>query len=266
MCCPPEVRAQISRLGDPKGSLDSFFTRFKEQLGAEFPSKNSVHFAMNRSFDVRPDFLSVSEKVSLFSVAIAVNTPSSEISHILVRLRQGDLLAEHQLIEAVHIQLYQIAQCKLKTESDANSLQATALVNEVWLRLVDKEGGMPTWENQRHFFGAASLAMQRILVELYRKRSTLKRGGGRKQQLIELDELSEKEHYVDDDLEALNQGLQELEKIDPIASELVRLRYYAGLSLSATAEIMGLSQQEAGGLWRYAKNWLKAFIRDSNIG
>ncbi len=147
-------------------------------------------------------------------------------------------------------------------ETGPQTLTATALVHEAWLR-VSKEGG-PQWESRRHFFGAAAQAMRRILINRARDKARLKRGGGDLQR-VDLDALSDEATVLmapapDDELLAVDEALDELTAEDPVAGEIVRLRYFAGLTWPEIAELTGLPLRELNRQWAYARAWLRAAI------
>jgi RNA polymerase sigma factor (TIGR02999 family) len=142
---------------------------------------------------------------------------------------------------------------RLAHEKPGQTLQATALVHEAYLRLVDVDGA-PHWNSRRHFFAAAAEAMRRILVERARARSSRKRGGGRKR--VDVDGLTVACPERPDDLLALDEALSRLAQVEPQAAELVHLRYFAGQTMSAAADLLGLSLRSTHRLWAYAKAWL----------
>lgn len=179
----------------------------------------------------------------------------TDVTHILSQIEQGDPSAADQLLPLVYDELRKLAAAKLAGEKPGQTLQATALVHEAYMRLVDVEKAQH-WNSRGHFFGAAAEAMRRILVEQARRKRSLKRGGGRER----LD-LSQVDCEIDGpqlDLLALNQALEKLEAIDSQKAELVKLRFFAGLSKQQAAEAMGISTSTADNYWAYAKCWLRA--------
>lgn len=174
----------------------------------------------------------------------------SDLSDILASLEQGDETAPERLAEAVYGELRRLAAAKLARERPDHTLQPTALVNEAWLRL----SGNATWENRRHFFGAAAEAMRRILVERARRRSRLKHGGAHRRQPIDEVVLATEEGSVD--LLALDEALLKLAGEDARKAELVKLRHFAGLSIVEAAEVLDVSKATADRWWAYARAFL----------
>ena len=177
----------------------------------------------------------------------------SEVTRILSDIEQGDPTAAEQLLPLVYDELRRLAAQKLGREKPGQTLQATALVHEAYLRLVDL-GRAQHWNSRRHFFAAAAEAMRRILVERARARGSLKRGGGRER--LDLDDLTVASPERPDDLLALDEALAGLAAVEPQAAELVHLRYFAGQTMSAAADLLGLSLRSTHRLWAYAKAWL----------
>jgi len=178
----------------------------------------------------------------------------ADVTRILNAIEQGDAGATEKLLPLVYEELRLLAAQKLSQEPPGQTLQATALVHEAYVRLV--EGGCEDWNSRGHFFRAAAEAMRRILVESARKKKSLKHGGDR--QRIELGDyilLATQEIYPDD-LLTLNDALEKLSKEDPAAGELVRLHYFAGLTLDQIAAIQGISQRTAVKHLVYARSWL----------
>jgi RNA polymerase sigma factor (TIGR02999 family) len=177
----------------------------------------------------------------------------SEVTRILSAIEQGDPHAAEQLLPLVYDELRQLAAHKLAQEKPGQTLQATALVHEAYLRLVD--GGQSIqWDHRGHFFAAAAEAMRRILVEQARRKRRLKRGGDRVKQ--DLDELNLEAPEVPDDLLALDEALAQLAATNSPAAELVKLRYFAGLTVAQAAKALGISPRKADFLWAYARAWL----------
>jgi RNA polymerase sigma factor (TIGR02999 family) len=187
----------------------------------------------------------------------------SEVTHILAALEQGDPHAAEQLLPLVYDELRRLAAQKLAQEKPGQTLQATALVHEAYLRLVHPpqslsgEGGHPRevqWNSLGHFFAAAAEAMRRILVDQARRKQAGKHGGGRLRVDLPADLVAPK--AGSDDLVALDEALGRLERHDPDAARFVKLRYFAGLSHQETAEALGLSRGAADRLWALARAWL----------
>jgi RNA polymerase sigma factor (TIGR02999 family) len=177
----------------------------------------------------------------------------SEVTGILSAIEQGDVNAAEQLLPLVYDELRKLAARKLSQEKPGQTLQATALVHEAYLRLVDVKTAQH-WNSRRHFFAAAAEAMRRILVERARSRGSIKRGGGRER--LDVDDLMATSPQHPDELLALDEALTRLAAVEPQAAELVHLRYFAGQTMSAAAELLGLSLRSTHRLWAYAKAWL----------
>jgi RNA polymerase sigma factor (TIGR02999 family) len=177
----------------------------------------------------------------------------SEVTRILSAIEQGDPHAAEQLLPLVYDELRQLAAQRLAQEAPGQTFQATALVHEAYLRLVDVEQAQH-WNSRGHFFAAAAEAMRRILVDSARRKHSLKRGGRR--QRVSLEEAISLSEQPADDLLALDEALTRLAQEDPVKAELVKLRYFAGLSVEQTAEALGISRATADRYWAYAKVWL----------
>jgi RNA polymerase sigma factor (TIGR02999 family) len=180
----------------------------------------------------------------------------SEVTRILSAIEQGDPHAAEQLLPLVYNQLRRLAAEKLAREKAGQTLDATALVHEAYLRLVDSErrGSSPTWNSRGHFFAAAAEAMRRILIDNARRKRTRKHGGGRRQ--VNLDGVPAMTSCPDEDLIALDEALTRLTQEDPVKAELVKLRYFAGLSVQQAADALGIARATADRYWAYAKVWL----------
>lgn len=178
----------------------------------------------------------------------------SEVTQILSSIEQGDPSAAEQLLPLVYNELRQLAAQRLAQEKPGQTLQATALVHEAYLRLVDVERGQH-WNSRGHFFAAAAEAMRRILVDQARRRHAAKRGGLQKR--VEVPESCLAAPMPDDELLALHEALEQLACIDSAAADLVRLRFFAGLKTTEAAEALGLSVRSAHDLWAYARSWLR---------
>jgi RNA polymerase sigma factor (TIGR02999 family) len=182
----------------------------------------------------------------------------SEVTRVLSAIEQGDPSAAEQLLPLVYDELRQLAMQRLAREKPGQTLQATALVHEAYLRLVDTAEAQ-RWNSRGHFFAAAAEAMRRILVEQARRRGAAKRGGQ-----MERQELCEAAIVAGGDIEellAVNDVLDRLAAIDPAAADLVKLRFFAGLTMSETAEALGISVRSAHDLWAYARSWLHRELR-----
>jgi RNA polymerase sigma factor (TIGR02999 family) len=184
----------------------------------------------------------------------------SDVTQVLSAIEQGDTGAASQLLPLVYDELRRLAAQKLTYEQPGQTLQATALVHEAYLRLVSDEPGKP-WDGRGHFFAAAADAMRRILVDRARDRRRQKRGGGRRRVRIDLDAVLQ--DPPGDDLLALDEALQSLARDDPAGAELVRLRIFAGLTLAEAAEVMGIGRRTADRYWAYARAWLCDALGDN---
>jgi RNA polymerase sigma factor (TIGR02999 family) len=179
----------------------------------------------------------------------------SEVTRILSALEQGDPHAAEQLLPLVYDELRKLAAEKLSRETPGQTLQATALVHEAYLRLVDVDK-VQHWESRGHFFAAAAEAMRRILIDQARHKQSQKRGGGLRRVEAEGDQFAAPEESSADDLLTLDEALQQFESEDPFKARLVKLRYFAGLSLADAAAALGISPATAKRHWVYARSWL----------
>lgn len=180
------------------------------------------------------------------------------VTQILKKVEEGDPAAAEALLPLVYAELRRVAAEKLAQERPGQTLQATALVHEAWLRLVDVDY-VQHWSSRRHFFGAAAEAMRRILVDKARRKNRHKHGADWQRITIQLDEIPVA--AGDSLLEALDEALQRFEQVDATACELVKLRYFAGLSLRDAGEALELAPRTSDRLWAYAKAWLLREIR-----
>lgn len=183
----------------------------------------------------------------------------SDVTQILSRLEGGDQSASAELLPLVYEELRKLAAARLAQEQPGQTLQATALVHEVYLRLVGDDSQY-LWKSRAHFFGAAAEAMRRILVEQARRKGRQKHGGQHRRQELESLELAGSEPNVD--LLALDEAIHELQARDPAKAELVKLRYFGGLTLDETAEVLGISSASADRYWKIARAWLAKSLRD----
>jgi RNA polymerase sigma factor (TIGR02999 family) len=180
----------------------------------------------------------------------------NEVTSILSAIEQGDPKAADQLLPLVYDELRKLAACKLAQEKPGQTLQATALVHEAYLRVAGGEKNQH-WDSRRHFFAAAAEAMRRILIDQARHRQSAKRGGALKR--VPLDEgpsLVAPAGAPGEDLLALDEALRELEAEDPVKAGLVKLRFFAGVSLEDAAAMLGISPATAKRYWIYARSWL----------
>jgi RNA polymerase sigma factor (TIGR02999 family) len=179
----------------------------------------------------------------------------SEVTRILSAIEQGEPHAAEQLLPLVYDELRRLAAQKLAQEKPGQTLQATALVHEAYLRLVDV-ATVQHWDSQRHFFAAAAEAMRRILVDNARRKQSPKHGGGRKR--IELADVELAGRGTGPELLELDDALTKLAQEDPTAAELVKLRIFAGLSVEQAGKALGLPRTTAYRQWTYARAWLRA--------
>jgi RNA polymerase sigma factor (TIGR02999 family) len=182
----------------------------------------------------------------------------SEVTRILSAIEQGDGQAAEALLPLVYDELRRLAAAKLAQERPGQTLQATALVHEAYLRLVDADDAQQ-WNNRGHFFAAAAEAMRRILVDQARRKGAEKRGGQANRQDIPESMIAAPE--PGEDLLAVNDALELLSATDPLAANLVRLRFFAGLNMQEAADVLGMSVRSAHDLWAYARSWLHLKLR-----
>ncbi|MEM1177810.1 MAG: sigma-70 family RNA polymerase sigma factor [Acidobacteriota bacterium] len=178
--------------------------------------------------------------------------PPADITALLTSWADGEHEAEEDLLTSVYDQLHAMAARYLRGERKDHTLQATALVHEAYLRLVNQD--TITWEGRSQFFAIAATMMRRILVDHARKRAFAKRGGGAVK--ISLDDAGDLEEETAVDLVALDEALQDLARLDRDRATLVELRFFAGLSLEETAEVLGISRATVVRQWRVARAWL----------
>jgi RNA polymerase sigma factor (TIGR02999 family) len=182
----------------------------------------------------------------------------AEVTRILTAIEQGDPHAAQQLLPLVYDELRKLAAARLAWEAPGNTLDATALVHEAYVRLVGPADA-GCWDNRGHFFGAAAIAMRRILVERARHKQRLIHGGGRRRQELHPDLVAAPE--PDEELLALDAALARLAERDPLKARLVELRYFAGLTGDQAAKVLGISPSQADRHWVYARAWLRREVR-----
>lgn len=182
--------------------------------------------------------------------------PVKNITQLLQAIDQGDEDAPGELWQLVYDNLRSLAAHKMASEKPGMTLSATGLVHEAYLRLVpaDETSGSMPFKNRRHFFGAAAEAMRRILIESVRQKKSLKRGGDQK--LVEIDLSQVAITKAGDDLEVLNEALDRLTQTEPQVAELVKLRYFAGMTIPEAAELLEIAPRTADTWWAYARAWL----------
>jgi RNA polymerase sigma factor (TIGR02999 family) len=181
---------------------------------------------------------------------------SDEVTRILSAIELGDPSAAEQLLPLIYDELRKLAAQKLAQEKPGQTLQPTALVHEAYLRLV--EDSSRPWDSRRHFFAAAAEAMRRILVDRARQKKSRKRGGARGRAEFREEVIAAPEES--DEVLAVDEALVGLAAADPQAAELVKLRYFAGLSIDETAKGLNISPRSADRLWAYARAWLQRAI------
>ena len=183
----------------------------------------------------------------------------NNVTQLLDAIEDGDAQASEQLLPVVYGELRKLAALRLANEPAGQTLQATALVHDVFVRLVDVDR-QQKWNSRGHFFGAAAEAMRRILVENARRKRSLKRGGDLARQ--ELDEADIAASELKHDVLALNEVLNQLAEVDAQAATLVKLRYFTGLTMPQAAEALGMSARSAERLWTWSKAWLFRELQD----
>lgn len=182
----------------------------------------------------------------------------ADVTLILSRIEHGDPEAAEQLLPLVYEELRKLATAKLVNEKPGQTLQATALVHDAYIRLVDVEQAQQ-WDSRGHFFSAAAEAMRRILVERARQKQTIRRGGGLKRHILEHVEIVTSEPSLD--VVAIDEALTRFEQIDKIKADLVKLRFFTGLTIPQAAEVLGISSATADRYWVFARAWLHAELK-----
>ena len=181
----------------------------------------------------------------------------ADVTRLLSQAAAGDCKAAAELLPVVYDELRKLAAARMASAAPDHTLQPTALVHEAYLRLVGGAHG-PGWDGRGHFFAAAAEAMRRILVESARRKNTLKQGGDRGRAAFDLGNLADPE--LPGEVLAVDEALTALAAADPQAAELVRLRYFVGLSVPEAAQVLNLSTRLAERLWAYARAWLRRAI------
>ena len=176
----------------------------------------------------------------------------SDVTRVIEAIQQGDPKAADELLPLVYEELRKLAGLRMANEAAGNTLQPTALVHEAWLRLVGNDN--PKFAGRAHFFAAAAEAMRRILIDRARRKRALRHGGG--QERVDIQQIELASPDSDDQLLAVNEALDKLAAQDPIEAELVKLRYFAGLTVDEAAELLDISPRTARNYWAHARTWL----------
>jgi RNA polymerase sigma factor (TIGR02999 family) len=186
----------------------------------------------------------------------------SEVTRILDRVQQGETRAAEELLPLVYDELRKLAAYKLAHEAPGQTLQPTALVHEVWLRMVGSSNQQ--WHGRNHFFTAAAEGMRRILIDSARRKHSLKRGAGA--QRVDLDQVQVAAEADEETLLLLNEALEKLAAEDAPAAEVVNLRFFVGLSNAETAEALGISERSVKRCWAFARAWLYHEVQAQHKG
>ena len=181
----------------------------------------------------------------------------SDVTRVIEAIQQGDPKAADELLPLVYEELRKLAASKMANEAAGNTLQPTALVHEAWLRLVGSDN--PKFSGRGHFFAAAAEAMRRILIDRARRKRALRHGGG--QARVDIQEIDVASPDADDQLLAVNEALDKLAAQDPVEAQLVKLRYFVGLTIEEAAGLLNISPRTAGNYWAHARTWLYHEIR-----
>ena len=186
-----------------------------------------------------------------------------DVTKILSRVEQGDAVAAQELLPLVYNELRKLAAQRMSQENPGQTLQATALVHEAYLRLVNVDESQH-WDSRGHFFAAAAESMRRILVENARRKNRIKRGGDLQRQ--EMFDVAIETPEIHEDLIRLDDALNRLKKVDPRAVELVHLRYFVGVTIPDAAKMLGMSPRSADRLWAFARAWLHQEMGSAEAG
>jgi RNA polymerase sigma factor (TIGR02999 family) len=182
----------------------------------------------------------------------------SDVTRILNAIEHGDARAADELLPMVYAELRKLAAAKMSHEQPGQTLQPTALVHEAWMRLTGDEN--QKWDGRAHFFGAAAEAMRRILIDNARRKRAIRHGGGL--QRVDLDGLDVAGAGGDDELLAIHEALEKFAAQDKQKAELVKLRYFAGLTIEQAADVLGISVATAKRHWAYSRAWLLREIKE----
>jgi RNA polymerase sigma factor (TIGR02999 family) len=183
----------------------------------------------------------------------------NDATQLLVSVGQGDSIAAEKLLELLYEELRRLAASKMARESPGHTLQPTALVHEAWLRMVGDRN--PTFENRAHFFSAAAEAMRRILIDRARRKLRFRHGGALER--VDLDEHEIAAPGDDQQLVAVNEALDNLTKLHPVQAEVVKLRYFVGMTNEETAQALGVSVATVKNYWTFARTWIFNAIKTS---
>jgi RNA polymerase sigma factor (TIGR02999 family) len=184
----------------------------------------------------------------------------SDVTRVLQSIESGDVKAADELLPLVYGELRKLAAAKMANESPNQTLQPTALVHEAWLRLTGNEN--VKWAGRAHFFGAAAEAMRRILIDQARRKRAVRHGGG--QQRLDVDDLELAAQMKSDELLAMNEALEKLAEREKNKAELVKLRFFVGLTIEESAKVLGISEPTAKRWWTYSRAWLYQQIQGEN--
>jgi RNA polymerase sigma factor (TIGR02999 family) len=250
-------RELVSAVGLGVGGLSSREMRHQSNLSdtTAFGAKLASTLIFSRL--VRRGQFSVGTATLVDIVVIFGGTGMNDVTQILSRIDSGDVAAAEQLLPLVYDELRALAARELRRERPGQTLQATGLVHEAYIRLVDGNQPHP-WNGRRHFFAAAAQAMRRILVDRARQKLSLKGGGRKGRRDLEADKFAE--IAAPAEVIAVHDALDALAAEDELAAELVKLRYFAAFSIEEAAEILQLSRATAYRLWTYARAWLRASL------
>jgi RNA polymerase sigma factor (TIGR02999 family) len=190
---------------------------------------------------------------------VAESPAMSDVTRILLQIEQGDPQAAEKLLPLVYDELRKLAAARLAQEKPGQTLQATALVHEAYLRLVG-EHNTQRWDGRGHFFAAAAEAMRRILIDQARRKQCEKSGGALQRKMLDEAQLAIDENP--EELLALDEALTRLSEIDAVAAQLVKLRFFVGLTTEQAADLLGMSSRSAYYAWTYARSWLHRAMRE----
>jgi RNA polymerase sigma factor (TIGR02999 family) len=185
----------------------------------------------------------------------------SDVTHVLQAIQQGDPKAADELLPLVYAELRKLAAYKMAHNAAGHTLQPTALVHEVWMRLVGSEN--PTFENRAHFFAAAAEAMRHLLIDNARRKLARRHGGGL--QRVDFDNVDLAMPADEDHLLAVNNALDRLASISPVQAQVVKLRFFVGMTAAESAEVLGLSERTVKQYWSHAKTWLYREIQSKKV-